>query len=229
MSVRHRAGSLVVAVIMIAAAGSVRASAQEDDAHAGAAATAEHDPHRNVELWALSGLDAVISSRWSAVVRAGYIGGFDSGVVQSDLSYAPDAAKRLIVGHVLINPMRAGAGAISILRAGGAWLPLTGRIELEHQGLVEHLAGDGREFFRLRNRLRLSVAPRASRPLRAFVSAELFAIRASALNASRYQAGATLSGRHERIEVYLVRQQFREQPGFTALGLSAIWTVGYRR
>jgi hypothetical protein len=228
LPVSHRTRSVVVAVILIVSAGASRTSAQDADARP-RAADAANDRHREIEVWALSGVDAAISERWSAVVRTGYAGGFDSAVLQTDISYARDPARRLIVGHLLVNPTHAGAGAISILRAGGAWLPLSGRVELEHQGLVERLAGDGREFFRLRNRLRLTLGPAPHARLRALVSAELFSVRESALVASRYQAGAMLSGRHMRIELYLVRQQFREQRGFTALGASAIWTAGRRR
>lgn len=229
MSLSHRTRSIVVAVMMIIGAGTSRISAQDADAPPGATAAAANDQHRQLELWALSGLDARIDDRWSAVVRIGYAGGFDSAVVQTDISFAPDARKRFIVGHLLINPTHAGAGVLSVLRAGGAWLPLEGRVHLEHQGLVERLAGDGREFFRLRNRLRVSLEPKAQPRLRAFVSAEVFAVRASALGAVRYQAGAMVFGHDIRIEVYLLRQYFREQPGFTALGVSAIWTMDRRR
>jgi CheY-like chemotaxis protein len=61
-------------------------------------------------------VDAAIDDGWSAAVRIGYAGGFDSAVVLTDISYAPDPAARLIIGHLLINPTRAGAGAISVLR-----------------------------------------------------------------------------------------------------------------
>jgi hypothetical protein len=229
MPARRRLRSLVVvvvAVVMIVWVGAGAASAQDVEPPTAAAV---RDRDRDIEIWALSGVDAAISDHWSGTLRIGYLGGFDSAVVLTDISYAPDAAKRLIIGHALIRPARTGAAAISVLRAGGAWLPLSGRVELEHQGLVERFAGDGRELFRLRNRLRLSVALPGRPPWRAFVSAEGFTIRESALNAYRYQTGATVSARHARIELYLLQHRVRRQPGFNAIGLSAIWTVSRRR
>ena len=229
MPTSHRTRSLVTAVIMVVCALRGTASAQDVEPPADAAVAGANDQHRELDVWALSGLDATIINRWSAAVRIGYAGGFDSAFVLTDISCVPDPAKRLIIGHALINPRHAGAGAISVLRAGGAWLPLSGGVELEHQGLVERLAGDGREFLRLRNRLRLSVGLPGQPPVRAFVSAEGFTVRESMLGAYRCQAGATVSGRHPRIELYLLRHRVRRQPGFAALGVSAIWIVGRRR
>jgi hypothetical protein len=186
--------------------------------------TAPTGDDQTVNVWALAGVNAAIDSRWQAILLFGYLGGFESRVLVTDLTFAPREAFRLLVGHVYVDPAASGSTDIYVLRAGCLWRPVRRRLELENRALIDRRSGQGRPA-RLRDRVMVSW--RIDRPLRlrAFGSVELFATTDS-LNARRYHVGAARSAGPATIEVYWTQHRSHGRATFNAIGLTAFWRIG---
>lgn len=138
-------------------------------------------------MWALVGVNASPDPHWLAMVRWGYVGGFDSRLLLADLMWAPDDAWQLVLGYVQVDPIDHEAPATSIGRAGPIWRPLRGRVYVENRLFGEHIAIAERSALgRIRNRLLVSFPLGRRLRLRPFATAELFAVR-EGLDAQRYQ------------------------------------------
>jgi hypothetical protein len=186
--------------------------------------TAPTGDDRIVNVWALAGVNAAIDDRWQAIVLSGYVGGFDSRVLVTDLTFAPREAFRLLVGHVYVDPAASGSTDIYVLRAGCLWRPVRRRLELENRALIDRRSGQSRPA-RLRDRVMVSWRTDNPLRLRVFGSAEVFATTDS-LNAQRYQIGAARSAGRATVEIYWTQHRSRERATFNAIGLTAFWRIG---
>ena len=174
----------------------------------------------DVPVWALVGVDASPDPHWLAMVRWGYVGGFDSRLLLADLLWAPADAWQLVLGYVHVDPIDEEAPATSIVRAGTTWRALRGRLHVENRLLGEHIANGNRApLGRVRNRLLVSFPLSARVRLRPFATAEVFAVR-DGLDAQRYQVGVARSLGRTTLDVYWTHQRPRHRAPFHTLGLT---------
>jgi hypothetical protein len=177
-------------------------------------------PTNDVPVWALVGVNASPDSQWLAIVRWGYVGGFDSRLLLADLMWAPHNAWQVVLGYVHVDPIEDGAPAAALVRAGTIWRPLRGRVYLENRVLGEHVAiSDRSALARVRNRLLVSFPLGRRLRLRPFATAEFFAVR-EGLDAQRYQLGASRAFGRTTLEVYWTQHRPQHRESFHALGLT---------
>lgn len=177
-------------------------------------------PADDVPVWVLVGVDAAPDPRWLAVVRFGYVGGFDSRLVLADVMFGPADAWQVVVGYVHVDPVIEAAPATSIVRAGAVWRPLRGRVSVENRLLGERLATVGRTAQgRVRDRVTLSMIIGGRLRVRPFATAEFFALR-SGLDAVRCQLGGSRAFGRTRLEVYWTHHRPRRRAAFHTLGLT---------
>jgi hypothetical protein len=211
---------LMVCLVSIAGLGMpLRVLAQE----ATTTTAAISDDHA-ANIWALAGVNAAIDSRWQAFVRFGYLGGFESRVLVTDVTFAPREALRLLFGHVYVDPTASDSHNIYVLRAGCVWRPVRRRLEVENRALIDRRSGQGRPV-RVRDRVMVSWPTDNPLRLRVFGSAEVF-VTTDSLNAQRYQIGAARSAGRATVEIYWTQQRSRGRATFNAIGLTAFWRIG---
>lgn len=183
-------------------------------------ARVEAQPTNDVPVWALIGVNASPDPQWLAMVRWGYVGGFDSRLLLADLMWAPADAWQMVVGYVHVDPIDREAPSTAIVRAGTIWRPVRGHVYLENRLLGEHIATAERSALgRVRNRLLVSVPLGRRLRLRPFATAEVFAVR-DGLDAQRYQLGTSRAFGRTTLEVYWTHQRPRHRETFHTLGLT---------
>lgn len=180
----------------------------------------EAQPTNDVPVWALVGVNASPGPQWLAMVRWGYIGGFDSRLLLADLLWAPDDAWQLVLGYVHVDPIDHEAPSTAIVRAGTIWRPVRGRVYVENRLLGEHIGIAERSALgRVRNRLLVSVPLSRRLRLRPFATAEFFAVR-DGLDAQRYQLGTSRAFGRTTLEVYWTHHRPQHRESFHTLGLT---------
>lgn len=183
-------------------------------------------PGHDLPVWALAGVNAAPAPEWLAVVRYGYVGGFESRLLLADLLFAPVDAWQLVVGYVHLDPANRDARATSVLRAGAIWRPLRGRVVVENRLLGERLANASRPTTgRVRDRVTVSFSLGGWTRLHPFASAEFFAVR-SGLDAQRYQVGGSRTLGRITFDVYWTHQRPRLRTAFNTLGLTCYVKIG---
>jgi hypothetical protein len=177
----------------------------------------------------LAGIDVEVGDRWRATMGLGYLGGFDSRIVLTEATFTADKAVQLVGGHVYLQPTAVGSPATSLLRTGGVWLPLRGRVSLDNRLLVErravHTAGVS---IRVRDRLRASWAIEEDSRLRVFGAVETFAVGETGIVEQRYQAGVVQPAGPVAVETYWLQSRSRSRPTLNVIALTAFWRIGKR-
>ncbi len=177
-------------------------------------------PADDIPVWALAGVNAVPDPQWLAVVRLGYVGGFDSRLLLADLMFAPADAWQVVLGYVHVDPVNHEAPATSIVRAGAVWRPLRRLVTFENRLLGERLAISERSALgRVRNRVMVSLLIGRRLHLRPFATAEFFGVH-DGLDAHRYQLGGARAFGRSTVEVYWTHHRPRHRDAFHTLGLT---------
>lgn len=178
-----------------------------------------------IDAWVLTGVDMMMSDRWRSTIRLGHLGGFDTYVWLSDLYFVIRREVQLTGGVVYLEPRTPEGRGTWVMRGGGTWQPLRGRLAVDNRLLAEWRAGASTNR-RVRDRLRASWAIREDARMRAFATVELFVMSDVGFSEHRYQVGATATLRRAMVEAYWLRSRPRVREGFDAIGLTAVWRVG---
>lgn len=176
------------------------------------------------DAWVLAGVDAALHERWRATSAVGYLGGFDCAATVTDVTFIAAPAVQVLVGHVYLRPLGTEA-ATTMLRAGGMWLLLRGRVAIDNRLLIERRwTAPAEPGMRARDRLRTSWRPGEREPLRVFAAFEALAVHGSRIE-RRFQTGVMRPVGPVQIEVAWLRRRSSIGSVLNALTTTVYWRL----